>query len=55
MNIIKAMPIAASIMLALLVVFFFRQSVRGLSTVIGAVMALGALSFFGWFIIDFTH
>ena len=55
MNLIKLMPVTAIIMLAGIIIFFFRQALGPLSTLITAITALSIMGILGGFVIDYTN
>jgi len=54
-NLQSILALAGLLLLAIIVVFFIYHLIGSFSTVIGTIIALGAISFFGWFFIEHTH
>ena len=49
------LPTLGFLIVALAIILLFRDSMGGLGIIVSVVVALGILSFFGWFIIDLSH
>jgi hypothetical protein len=55
MNFEKMLPLLGFVLTAITLVIVFKPLLGIFTTIFGAVFALGALSFLGWFILDYTH
>jgi len=54
-NLITTLNLIGMISLALLIIFFFRKTLGSISTVLGALVVLASIGFFGWLFIDRVH
>ena len=55
LNLQTTLSLIGMISVALLIIFFFRNTLGSISMLFGAIVILAAVGFFGWLFIDHVH